>query len=369
MGLFIKLLNAIQTNLLYVFLVLFALIIIGFWYALVKSYRTNRVRLLNGYLLSILLFLMFGFLSIVIFLLQSRLLLAIWLGVFGIILALLIVISLSLWLFLILNGIVMWRKESRNLANSLTLFLGIFIFIFPFINNLLAQFLPKWLLITLNTFEGLSVAYVVINFIAFIASFILLRLTRLPYDREYIIILGSGLIDGHTVSNLLGSRIKRGIQFANKQIAATGKRPYLIFSGGQGADEQLAEGQAMLDYTVKNALYDPAYLIAETKSLNTLQNMQFSKAIVEERGFALDKGAFATSDYHVYRATGFALFAGLNIAGLGAKTRKYFIPSALLREYVAILSQHKRLQALMLSFIFGGSLLIGIVNIIANGWH
>ncbi|MCM0582559.1 YdcF family protein [Weissella diestrammenae] len=330
-----------------------------------QSYRKNRVRLLNGYLASIIMMLLGVLVTVSLLMLRNPVFFSVWVVLLVILLIVLTIIFSLLYLILIINGLLMWYRESLNLANSLTLILGVALVIYPLIIDGLQRILPQWLMLMLNLAEGLLLTYFVVNFLAFMLSFLLLRLTRPKFDKDYIIVLGAGLINGREVSNLLASRIQRGIDFANRQISATGKTPYLILSGGQGGDEAIAEGLAMQAYVLEHQLYDADYILPETASKNTLENMLFSKQLMTSRNIKVDKGVFATSDYHVYRATGYALFAGLNISGLGAKTRKYFIPSALIREYIAILMQHKRFHLIMVIMI----LLIAIVVGVFTGYY
>ena len=56
---------------------------------------------------------------------------------------------------------------------------------------------------------------------------------------DYFIVLGAGLI-GKEVTPLLTGRINKGLEIRN--IQGSGK---LVFSGGQGPDELIPEGDAM----------------------------------------------------------------------------------------------------------------------------
>jgi hypothetical protein len=48
-----------------------------------------------------------------------------------------------------------------------------------------------------------------------------------------------------------------------------------------------------------------------------------------------------TSSYHVFRAAMFTRRAGLRAHVTGARTAGYFIPSAFLREFIAILATYR----------------------------
>lgn len=162
--------------------------------------------------------------------------------------------------------------------------------------------------------------------------------------------LGSGLINGSELSPLLKSRVDVALDFAHKQISKNGKHPLLIMSGGQGPDESIPESKAMCDYAITTG-YPKDLIVAEDQSKNTYQNMAYSKEILKQQKIPLHQGIFATSDYHVFRAAGYARLAGQNIDGIGARTNRYFIWNALLREYVAILMNHKKFHSISIAII------------------
>jgi len=50
---------------------------------------------------------------------------------------------------------------------------------------------------------------------------------------------------------------------------------------------------------------------------------------------------FVTNNYHVFRASIFARKTALNAHGSGSPTSFYFLPSAFIREFIAILVYYK----------------------------
>jgi len=52
-----------------------------------------------------------------------------------------------------------------------------------------------------------------------------------------------------------------------------------------------------------------------------------------------------TNDYHVLRAALLARSIGSDAQVVGSPTATYYVPSAFLREYVAIMVEHRRLNA------------------------
>ncbi|WP_258088941.1 YdcF family protein [Weissella fangxianensis] len=332
--------------------------------ALVLSMRQNKFRLLNGILANFSVILLGITLMFLVELIDSQGLRVIfYVGVILILIPLAILYSL-LGVLLLWNAWTVWRRESHTLGNMLTLFLGILIIvILPIIRSVDSKLLSNQAVGLYVTLVEPVILYLVFWFLAFITSFILTRLYRPKYNQEYIIVLGAGLLNGKEVSPLLASRIQIALDFANKQYAKTGHYPWLIFSGGQGGDEKLPEGVAMADYANHHGAQTNQVLI-EDQSKTTYENMLFSKKILQAHGLNLAKGLFATSDYHTFRAAGYARLVGLQIDGLGAKTSRFFIPNAFIREYIALLANHKVFHAICLSII----LLISIVSfIVGNG--
>ncbi len=125
----------------------------------------------------------------------------------------------------------------------------------------------------MTTFLTLLIGYVLLTVWNTITSILLYRLYFPKKDKDYIIVLGAGLIDGYKVGRLLGNRIDKAIQFYQQEIKETGKHPKLVFSGGQGGDELLPEGEAMQKYALDHGIPESDTLI-EAKSVNTLQKPQ-----------------------------------------------------------------------------------------------
>ncbi len=101
-------------------------------------------------------------------------------------------------------------------------------------------------------------------------------------------------------------------------------------------------------------------IILEDQSTTTLQNMKFSKQKIEKdwKKSGMPKVIFATNNYHVLRSAIYARKAGLNANGVGSPTSFYFLPSALIREYIALLVIYKKTTiAIVLGWILLGLLL------------
>ena len=89
------------------------------------------------------------------------------------------------------------------------------------------------------------------------------------YTQDYIVVLGSGLINGEIVPPLLQARINKAIQFYKAQNRATLNPPKIVMSGGQGPDELLPESVAMKMYALTQGIPDDDILV-EAHSKNTV---------------------------------------------------------------------------------------------------
>lgn len=189
-------------------------------------------------------------------------------------------------------------------------------------------------------FTEMGAFYMISIFLIFSLSVWICNLYRPKPDKDFIIILGAGLLNGNEVSPLLASRIDRAIDFYQAQINSGQKHPLIICSGGQGGDEKIPEGVAMRNYVLQKDI-NPDDVVAEDKSVNTIQNFLFSKKIVDRYKLNPNNGIFVSNNYHIYRAADYAKNAGMKISGIGSKTSGFFLPNAIIREFIAILMKHK----------------------------
>lgn len=329
----------------YYFLIPSALLLLFLFY-----YFKEKRRLINGLLFN--LFLVVGMTYLGFLLVRTtNPLLMVMAGITGVVLLLLILIGLyALIAFLYWNAIVVMRKEGRSLANLLTLLLAIGLTAFLIFNYYSTRILPEWASLLFGILP-LSIIYFSIVFYNFLTISVIYQFNQPKYNQDFIIVLGSGLIDGKTVPPLLGRRIEKAIQFYKAQSKATLNPPKILMSGGKGDDEHIAESIAMKNYALEKGIPEEDILV-ETNSKNTLENMKFSKEIMEKTFGGSDFHAiFTTNNFHLFRAGIFAKMANLNADGIGAKTAFYFLPNAFLREFVAIVMMHKRRHLIICGLI------------------
>ncbi|MDF1489993.1 YdcF family protein [Tessaracoccus caeni] len=254
----------------------------------------------------------------------------------------------TLGVFLIWNTVVMFRKEGRGLPARITGTVGALIVAYLAAGVVTLVFglydVVPWLI-----FTGLPATYLAFLFVAFLLYSTLYTAIadRFGDPVDAVVVLGAGLLGGERVSPLLAKRIDKGREVFEKSKAA-GRDPLLIVSGGQGADEKISEAEAMSRYLVERE-FDTGQLALEAKSTDTDENLRYSSVVLaERRPEGVTRIAAATSDYHAFRAAIIMRKAGLPGYAVGAKTARYYWPSAMIREFAAILMEHSRLNLVIL---------------------
>ncbi|BDR54180.1 membrane protein [Bombiscardovia apis] len=238
--------------------------------------------------------------------------------------------------FLLINNVIVVGHEGLRLSTILPSLLALCILammtLFPLLS---AYHAPLWLtsLAGLITLEGVWFFF---TFAALLLYSYLYRL--LPRKRlyDYIVVHGAGLL-GDQPTPLLKGRLDKALQLWEQQ----GSKATIIVSGGQGSDEVISEAQAMEHYLVCERGVNPASIVQEAQSTTTLENLQYSKEIIEQRCQGRDyRAALVTSDYHVYRASEYASKVGLKADGIGSHTKGYYWPTAFIREFIAVSRAH-----------------------------
>lgn len=315
------------------------------------SFYKHQASLWNGFLALMTLFSLAGNLAFFSIISNSEILHFIFLVIFIITTIGLILIYAFHAIIFIWNGIVVWLRESHSIANLLTLILGIFMLLYPLINFLLFhKLIPKPYNSILELICNLGIFYLISLFVIFSISVWICNFYRPKSYKDFIIVLGAGLLNGTQVSPLLASRLQGAINVYQRQ-SQDGNRPLIICSGGQGTDESIPEGVAMRDYVIQQGV-NSSDVIAETQSKNTMQNFTFSKKIIDQHHLNPNNGIFVSNNYHIYRASAYAQKAGMKIYGLGSKTSFFFLPNAIIREFIAILMRHKLANlSIMMGFV------------------
>lgn len=165
---------------------------------------------------------------------------------------------------------------------------------------------------------------------------------KVPYSMDYIIILGCAIRSDGTPTPILRGRIDRAFEYEQAQFQATGKHACFVPSGGMGSDEIISEAESMKRCLLSLGVPEER-ILKEDKSVNTRQNMEYSKRIINENTHEGEEPAvaFSTTNYHVFRGYILAKKIGLKAWGLSAKTKLYYYPNAFVREFIGLLFEER----------------------------
>lgn len=268
------------------------------------------------------------------------------------------IFSLPLWtvlaIALCISNIQLLRKEGFRRVNLLGIALSGVITLGVVAGGFLLTLTDFVLSYRMQVFVVNSYLGVISLFNCIVAALfiVFIRITKHEpsYDKDYIVILGCAVKADGTLYPLVRGRVDRALEFAEKQVAAGGPVPIFIPSGGKGGDEPVSEGEAMGNYLLSRGITEDR-VFPETESTNTRENMIFSKRIAEKvRPGGI--GAFSTTNYHVFRSGVIAGDVGIDMDGMGAPTKWYFWPNALVREFIGLLWNDLPNVILVILFIF-----------------
>lgn len=166
-------------------------------------------------------------------------------------------------LILFVEGIKLIRHEGLRSKNLLTILLSALLYLYLTVWPMIGQLEKGKFGTRLYMLISLLAVYVLTLLAVYLLS-AALNLIHLKKRRgaDYIVVLGAGLIGGE-VTPLLAARINRAIELSECNADAV-----LIMSGGQGPDEDIAEGEAMAEYAEQKGV-DAEKIIVEGRSAST----------------------------------------------------------------------------------------------------
>lgn len=240
--------------------------------------------------------------------------------------------------YLVATGVTVVRREGRSLAHLVALVMGLGILAYLMAVAMAVR--HGWstgmrFLLALGV-PVLYLGWLFVSFVGYGMAYTVWATKAWRGPVVAVVVLGAGLVHGQ-VGRLLSARLARG-QLVYERAAQDGRRVVIVPSGGQGADEPRPEAEAMAEKLVSSGVPLPD-VWQEDRSTNTEENLTYSAALLTSRGIT-GPIAVATSNYHVYRAA--MLMSRLGIAGhaVGARTAGYYWPTAVVREFVAVLREH-----------------------------
>ncbi len=255
-------------------------------------------------------------------------------------------------IFLIISGIRLLRKERLNLTHLLPLAFGFFslavvaLSLINLFHVVTTSAVTEYILKSLEGFllsSSLFIPYMVISYFLYSFVYTLVRDRKKP---DYIIVLGASLSNDR-VSPLLAARLDKGMELYHKY----GKQSIFVVSGGKGSDEVCSEADAMARYLREQGIPENRILL-EDRSVNTMQNLTFSRQIIEKNTSSEYHCAVVTNNFHMLRGATFSRAAGLSASSYGCRTAAYYYPAAALRECLAFIFSYKAFDVCAILFFF-----------------
>ncbi len=230
--------------------------------------------------------------------------------------------------FLFINGCFMSLVSNFNLGVILTVVTGLFFLLWGIfykkINDIAKKGWLKWVkrvIVALVCTEA-----VLVGFIAVYGQF-----DNVNYTEDAVIVLGAG-IRGDRVTVPLAYRLDSAVEYHRKNPDAV-----IVVTGGQGFQETVSEAYAMEKYLLRKGV-NPDKIIKEEKATSTIENMRFSKELLDETLKDDYSVVVITNNFHVYRGVAYAKMEGFeNVKHKHAGLRWYNMAPCYIRESLAVL--------------------------------
>lgn len=108
----------------------------------------------------------------------------------------------------------------------------------------------------------------------------------------------------------------------------------VVVSGGQGSDEITSEADVMRNYLIGKGISSDR-IFMEDSSVNTQENIRFSKEIIQREGLCRDI-TIVTDGFHQLRGDIFARREGLRAYNIPAPTAIWLLPTYWVREWFGV---------------------------------
>lgn len=146
---------------------------------------------------------------------------------------------------------------------------------------------------------------------------------------DYVIVLGAQ-VRGSVPSKALYSRIKTAGEYLKENPSTKA-----VLSGGPGPGESVSEAQVMYDYLTEMGI-EAERLILEDKSTSTMENLEFSAALLEKD----DRIGIVSQNFHIYRSLRLAKAQDYTqVCGIAAKAEFKYLPHYMVRECFAVIKE------------------------------
>ncbi|HUF38326.1 MAG TPA: YdcF family protein [Anaerolineales bacterium] len=135
-----------------------------------------------------------------------------------------------------------------------------------------------------------------------------------PEPADAAVVLGAAVYRDRP-SPVFRERINHAVELYH-----SGQVGYLIFTGGFGPQDNLAESEAAQEYAISQGVPSDRILI-ETVSTDTEENLAEASRIMDAMGF--DRVLIVSDPYHMLRAMAIAADLGLNASASPTTTSRY----------------------------------------------
>lgn len=177
---------------------------------------------------------------------------------------------------------------------------------------------------------------IIVSFIIIICAIVYSGLKKDNPHGKYIIILGAK-VNNETPSLALTQRLNAAIP-----VIKNNPNMKIVVSGGQGQGESIAEASAMQKYLIQNGI-DKKRILIENRSSNTMENLMYSKLIIQKDNKQSVKNTsvtIVTSNFHILRAKMLAKRVGFNPYMIPAPIHPATIPASYFREYFGVIKSY-----------------------------
>ncbi|MCL2152009.1 MAG: YdcF family protein [Oscillospiraceae bacterium] len=251
-----------------------------------------------------------------------------------------ILVTASIAVTVVCFALMLAGKPGMNIAFCFTLVLSSLVIVFSLIHMLRSK--EKYTKIALILQRCFMACLAIGTAVFILLQGLILSAGRTEdADVDCLIILGAGLF-GEIPSSTLASRLDSAIEYLNGRDDIP-----VIVSGGQGPGETITEAEAMSRYLKRKGVNENQ-IWKEGSSTSTLENLEFSTALMEDSGLDTKSLTIAivTNEFHLYRAKHIAGKMGLSTVGVAAET-----PYLGLR----VLYHIREAAAILNCFVFGSS--------------
>ena len=166
------------------------------------------------------------------------------------------------------------------------------------------------------------------GFAAFLSVKMINAANNAPDEPVTAVVLGCH-VKGTKPSLMLTRRLEAACEYLKENPDVK-----CVVTGGQGTGEDITEAEAMKQYLIEKGI-EGERILKEDRSVNTDENLAFTKAVLEQNGLSNDI-VVITDGFHQYRASLIAEKQGLNSFSISCETRTELVPTYWVREWFAL---------------------------------